>query len=739
MSGRDINDNQKILENKNRNSLKVDDAGNPPESSLKDAIPGRLRNVLVEKDVGQRCVDLWDRHNSYRQKQLERQRKIMQELDEFMEPIYRAPQEWMSDLHLPVSLIIAKTFHARMFSALMGNDPQVRARKEANVERAEMVEDLMSYAVKDWANNYAGIHDTMDDFVWEWVTQGRGILKMRWDRQYTRFVDVEERRAPGRADVVDDFGTVATVEEEIVEHPVKIDKEIFNGPCWEHVPQEDVLIVGGNGDPDKADFVAHQVYMTAHDMYSYVDMKIFDRSAVDAVIESGRDLKSAESANQIKSDRASRSGESSIDDQEVTDRYQILECYLRVDLDNSGIGSDVVMWVHKGTKQILRATYLWRVMQTGQKPFAVADFHRRKGQQSAIGLVELTYSLAKEIDAMHNMRIDYGVLSTCPFGFYRASSSLSRERLTLSPGELIPLDNPQVDINFPVLGNRSIFAAQEEEALFTYVNRVTSMSDLQFGILGAQGAARTATGARAVVSESTNNLDIFVRRLNRAYKKALRYTFAMMQARMPAGLEFRILGTDGHEYFRRIPSRQEIQGMFDFELEPSSAATNKQIQVDNAVQIFNTLQNPMLIQLGIVTPGNLFEATKNLFQQLGIKEWSRYVNKPPKHQRIFTPEEVANRILAGVDVPMSPEQDLGGYIQYVDTIMKDDELLGQFGPDEVRALIAKQQEAQDMIQALQAVQAQSANTRQMQNNAAQSAEQTAMSPASVQNIVGAGG
>lgn len=727
----DINDNQKA---RRRGSKREEleqiesDSVQAKQMNLRDEIPKELLKVLDERDIAMKAIGLWQTANANRANQLDRQRKLLVELDEFMEPIYTAPQEWNSTLHMPVSLIIAKTFHARMYSALMGPDPQVRARKEANIERAELVEDLMRYTIREWANNNTGIESAMDDFVWEWVTLGRGILKMRWDKQFTRFVDVEERTVPGTVTIDEATGQPVINGEEVVEELVKKDMVIFEGPVWEHVPQEDVVIVGGDGDPDKADFVAQQVYMTSHELNVLADRGLFDSDAVDRVIAGGNDPISSDEANSIKLDRAHRSGENSPDEQRVVDRYQVLECYMKVDVDESGIASDVVLWVHKTSGALLRATYLWRVMQTGQKPFAVADFHRRKGQQYAVGLVELTYTLAKEIDAMHNMRIDFGVLSTTPFGFYRASSSLDSERLSLTPGELIPVDNPQADINFPVLGNRSIFAANEEGALFEYVSRVTSMSDLNFGILGAQGAARTATGARAVISESTNNLDIFLRRVNRAYKKALRYTFTMLQAKIPAGLEFRIFGDDGNEYFRQVPRRQELQGSYDFEIEPSSAATNKQIQIENAQQAWQVVQNPLLIQLGVVTQTNLFEAAKNLLEKIGMKEWSRYITKPQGATRQFTPEEVANRILSGIDVPLTPDQDLQGFVAFVDGILQDDEILGQFSQQEVVALAAKQAQAKDMLAALQQVAAQSANTRQMQLNAAQSAEQTAVGP-----------
>ena len=716
---KDINDNQEMIE-KRRGGLKVKESDTP----LKEKIIDELVQILKDKDIGNKVVEKWNQGNASRQTQLDRQRILLEELDEFMDPIYSKPQEWMSDLHLPTAFTLCKTFHARMFSAIMDQSPafQVKARSEANVERAEMIQALMSHTVDRWVNNNKGIASTMDSFIWEWCTTGRGILKMRWEKEYTRFVDVEEFIEDGPDEVRS--GEIIKTQRR-GQRPVKKDIVTFDGPKWDQVSDENVLMIGGEGDPDNADLIIESLRWSPHKLLTLSDRGILDPKAVKKVIAAGRDNPTAESTSNKSSDRARRSGENSPDEQEVIERYQILEAYLSVQIDKSGIASDIIVWVHKETKEILRATYLWRVMKTGLKPYAAADFHRRKGQTSAIGLVELTYTLAKEIDAMHNMKIDFGMISSVPFGFYRATSSLAKERIPISPGNLIPVEDPSRDINFPNLGNRTAFTVQEEAALFSVIARLTGISDLQLGILGAQGAARTATGARAIVNESNANLNIFLRRLNRGFEKALLYTFQMLQEKMPDGLEFRLFGNDGKEYFAKVQSRAELQGMYDFEIEPNSANSNNQVRIDRASQIFQISQNPVLLQLGIVTTSNAFEAAKNLLKAFEIKDWSRFISTPQDSTRRFTPEELANRALRGLDVPLDPTQDLEGFIALAQDLINNDETLGQFSEEEAIRLSRSMQQAQQLSQAIQTAAAQQANIAQAQTNSQLSGQQTA--------------
>lgn len=712
-----------------------------PQASLRDQIPKKLATKLQKMGIAETITQIWQHGNANRATWLDQQRQMLYEFEEFLEPIYDAPYAWSSTLHMPVAYTICRTFHSRMNAAILGMDPPftVLARKEANSDRAPFVQDLMRYAIKEWANEHKGIEDVIDRWIWAWVTSGRGVLKYRWDNKYSRFMDVVSVTKPGPTKYqIDDQGNeiaIPTMIQEEEEREVVV--PCFVGPNVEFVQQEDLLVVGGDGDPDLADAVLHQQYLTASELWTLVDKGIFDEDEVKKVIQGGPDLKSSDPTGVIKQERSEIGGFGSLDVTYDLDRYRVLEAYIRKDVDGSGINSELIVWVAPTSRAQLRATYLYRVSQTGKRPFAVADFHRRTDSAQPVGLVELTYTLAKEIDAMHNMRVDFGLLSTLPFGFYRASSSMQSEKIPFEPGAMIPLDNPQADVYFPNLGNRTSFGFQEEASLYSFIERMTSVSDLSLGVIGAQGAARTASGARIIAGESNTNLDIYLKRLNKGFRKLLHGVFEMLQQKIEPGFQFRLLGDDGSQYWKTIRSREEVAGNYDFELEPSSANSNKQVQLDTAQQLYQLTANPLDIQLGIISPAERFEAVKTYLQALGVKNFSKFIRKPDNVTRLFTPEEIANRVLAGIDVKLGPEQDLDGFIGYVDYIISNDDILGQFNEEQTIMLARKQQEAQQMKQALQEMAAQQANAQQMQRNGAMSQQQT--SPAMAQPAAGAPG
>jgi hypothetical protein len=717
----EIQDDKKVLKGKRKNPLKDTDEVKVT-APLRDQIVEKLLTKLEEDNTGEVITRMWTAADADRVEFMTRQAAFLQEIDEFIDPIYDQALDWSSTLHLPTILTVCKTYHARMYTALLGIDPPftVRSRSAANVERAELVEQLMRYTLKDWCNKYDGISTEADRWIWEWITRGRGILKGRWHQEFSRFIDVEVTQIPAVKLEMDpetgDSVPVPTVKE--VEKEVSKTITVFDGPMVECVPLDDVIIVGGEGDAQKADAVLHRSFYTASELWTKADQGIFKRSVVEEIINAGKDsLAGNDSSTSYKQLKIEQAGESMIDKEHQLDRYEVIEAYIKKDVDGSGINADLIVWVHKTSRKILRATYLRRVMPLGTRPFFVIDFHKRFGSDHSAGLVELIYSLGKEIDAIHNMKVDVGILSSMPIGFYRpTAASLKDERLPLEPGALIPVDNPQTDIYFPNMGMRTGFMLQEEQALQTQIERLTAISDLSLGVLGAQGVARTATGARALLGEASNNLSIYIERMGRGWKQAIKYLFHLLQYRLPPGFQFRISGDDGNSYWRIVESRDELAGMYDFEIDSNSANSNKQIQIEQANMIYQVTSNPIDLQLGLVSPSERYEAIANMLRANGVKNVSKFIRKPTQIPPLYSPVEIADRILQGVDVTLDPTQDLQGFIQLVQEFVENEELNGQFNHNQIALLVGKAQEAQGLLQALQQAQAQAQAIQQQQMN-----------------------
>ena len=722
--------NDKEILRKGRKNKLVDRDDVQVTVDKQQQIPKALAKKLRDDKVGENLNKIWNKAKANRQEWLSRQMLYQQDFDEFkytydygLDGTDSAP-EGISQLHVPMPLTVIKNVHARFMQALSADfSPVVQARREDSVQRVPLVKALMSYTLKDWANYHEGVEDEMDQFVWDWAAHGDAILKIRWETVYDTYQDVANFVEPAEdLEEVDENGNIvklpnAKLRQEEVKRLIKR----FDGPVFENRDREDVTIVG-HRDPQRADYVFDSYKLTSSEMLTLADRQLFDEDEVKEVIRSGPDSKTGRVEDEIKERRKINAGEAGLSTEPTMERYRILEVYFGYDVDGSGIHSQIVAWIHPRTGRILRATYLNRMNRSGERPYFKASYMLRKGTEHGLGLLEMLHPLSIEMDFHHNARVDFGLFSSMPIGFYRASSSVDPEKFKVSPGDLIPLEDPQNDVVYPNFGNRTSFGLQEEAAIQTLVERMTGVNDLSLGVLtGAQGPTRTARGVSALTAESSANLDVHLRRLNRMWKQALRYTLHLLQQKLPPGFEFKLVGEDGGLYFPYIKNREDIRGDFDFELAPSSATSNPQIQRDRANFVAQMQLNPIYLTTGIVTPGNLWEGARNQLVSIGIKDPHRFITKPPEYRYVPTPEEEANRILRGIPMPVMPESDHQGFVDYVNFLMTENDqdgnaLIARFSADEISQLAAQAQEHERMMQTLQQLESTAANNQQQITN-----------------------
>lgn len=715
---------------KRKNKLKV-------ESSLREKIDRKLFNTLEDMEIGQKVCGMWSAASADSSEWLGKQTDYLADYDDFLEIEPQGVFESSSNLKVPMTLWVLKTVHARFLQTLLTPEPSLsaKARKREYAEVEQDIEDFIKYTLVEWCNNYQGIEETLDQLVWSWLSTGVAYVKNRWHKKYVRYSDVVTKKVPGPAK----FEYDPTIEAE-VERPTVIDEEtetfktemVFNGPMVDFVKPEDIAVVSSDiTNIDGADAVIHREFLNASDLWTLADLGIFDEDAVSEVIEGGESSKSGAEGGNLKQARQENSGEASLDKTYDLDTYEILETYLSVDVDGSGINSEVIVWVSTKTKKPLRATYLHKVYKNGRRPFSVAVFHKRSGtnDHKPVGLVEMLHCIQKELDAIHNMRIDFGMVSTMPFGFYRASSSINPKQIQLEPGALIPVDNPS-DVYFPNLGNRTIFGLQEEQQLYIMVERLTGISDLSLGAMsGRQGATRTASGVRAMLSESNTNLDVPLKRLNRCWKRVLENLLDMLQQRTPAGFQYRVPGGDGFDRYMKITGPHDLAGDYGIEVSPETSASNPQVRLENATQVLQITQNPLYIQMGIVSPQNMYEAAVNFLKTIGVKEVSKFLNSGFANQYILTPQEEYDRVIGLNPPPIMPNSDHEGFIALVQEVMANDAKISQLNREQVVALQLQMSKHSQMMAAIEQQAARQANLTQQTANSQAAIASPASAPA----------
>ena len=700
------------------------------EKKLEDAFKAPLRDATVaslvkktnELEIGKKIQAAWLQAKGH----MEENQKRMETLnmwDEYIDD-FDIGYDGTSNIHLPLPMIIVKTFHARMFQALYAVDPpfSVRAMQEAYQDDVDMVYGLMSWTLKEWSNNNDGCEAVVDRWLWNWVAFGSAVLKLRWDCKYARYMDVEDVYIQGPTTyevVIDpDSGTIEEVPKPSIirsQRERAVTEKIYEGPCIEFVPKEDIAIIGGR-DIQTCDMVIQRGYYTRDQLETEVLRGVFDQDVVDDMINKGPAPESGKPGQNIKQDREVHSGVQTLDVQEDLDRYEVLEAYVEVDVNMDGLNESIIVWVDNNSGQVLRATYTHRVLRGGKRPFANIEFIPREGHAYAMGMLELIHPISVELDMIHNIKVDIGIMAAQPIGFYRAATGMDPVKLRIKPGDMIPVDDPASHVFFPNLGDRSGFFKDEEALLMQHVERLTAINDINTATLGRQGAARTATGVSALVSENSANLDIFIKRMQRGWRQVLRVLWQMLQQRLPDNTEFRATGRDGREYFRRV-NRMNIQQRVDFYIEATSANSNRQMQLEQSMQVLAQTMNPLFLQIGVVNPGNIYEALKDYFQALGRKDYARFINKPANIVRNLTADEELARIIAGKKVPVSPDQDHKAFIELAKEILGNPESMTTYGGTLLDAIKTQMSQHEAIMQAMEAQAGQIAQANQQQFNA----------------------
>ena len=334
----DLQDEGKVA----RKSRRADKLPEEAKVSVRDQIPKKLLKQLKEDGVGNKITKMWHVGNANRQNWIDRQQSFLTDWDEHLVPSAEGAFNIADNMHVPMPLIVAKTMHARFLEATVSLEPlfTVKPRREDGTKRAPLVSDVMHYCLKDWCNEYEGIVPTLDKWIWDWITVGDAFLKTRWERKFTSFIDVEEEVADVSEDVelveTDDGRQFVQPTKTIREVERKKLKKVFDGPIFEAKQFDDVIVIGGDGDPQKSDAVIDRYYLTASDMWTFADTGIFDTEAVQKVINGGPDSQSGSTTGNVKDQRAQIAGLSSADTSVDLDRYEILETYMKHDVDGSG-------------------------------------------------------------------------------------------------------------------------------------------------------------------------------------------------------------------------------------------------------------------------------------------------------------------------------------------------------------------------------------------------------------------
>lgn len=335
---------------------------------------------------------------------------------------------------------------------------------------------------------------------------------------------------------------------------------------------------------------------------------------------------------------------------------EIVECYERWDIDHDGFEEDVIFWIAREARQLLRVRLL-SALYPGvpiRRPLAEARFITIPGRVLGVGLLELLESLFDLSKIMLDQAIDGGTLRNLMFFFYRASSGLKPEPIRITPGEGYPLDNPQQDVYFPQLsGSNEAFYLNMLALMQTFGERLTMIGDLQLGRVptGKASALRTTGTTMALLGQGDVRGEQILRRLFHGMSQVYELMHRLNRRFLPAQKEIRIAGVPkaGASAYLQV-NKEELDADVDFEFSATLLNTNRQLLSESLLQFTGLALSPLLLQMGITTPEQVYRLVRDLAKARDLDP-DRYLTRPDPQQQgeALSAEEALGLILQGVE------------------------------------------------------------------------------------------
>jgi hypothetical protein len=650
------------------------------------------------------------------------------------------PFEGASNLHVPVTATVVETIHPRMMRAAFGPEPIVHFKpaEPNDVEKAERRSRFLDWAVREEVN----LFPVIDRAVLNTLTYGVQFVKAYWDLQIRHVRDKhifdrnlpfeeivallqeEDLRLVEAAQRVNNTTIEATVagqqfNYEVEETPLKWiiyterEEVVRDAPSVTMINPEDIVMNSDAAyDIQQTDYIYHRYRLTYDQIKREVQKGVFVAS--DEELEElkrclSRDVEPGDNTYDIKAHREVVTGTRATYREGAPERLDLIDAYMRMDINDDGYEEEVIVTVpFEKPDIILRCVRLEEVYRHGMRPFTAFYCNPVADSIWAIGIPQVLEGLQKEFNVIHNQRVDSGTIANMPFGWYVPTAGLNPERYKLTPGVMNPVDDIN-SVRMHTPANYTAWGFQEENSLWTLVERRTKVNDLSLGRIGeSQGAARTARGVQALSEQQAAGFDILIRRFQEGFKALLQQILALYAQYMPPGKEFRILGEiDKPEY---VVSRDDLTGHQDIVFSGNALSTDREVQRNSLVFLTQSLLAPaawgMLLQLGITNPAGLAEWFRHVLKVFDVPAIERIIQIPPQ-VALLRPEQVVARVTAGERVKAQEGEDHQTIIEMLQDWLVQD---GMYARAEAKAAVNEhiqrrgarlQQEMMKMMQLLQ--------------------------------------
>ena len=468
---------------------------------------------------------------------------------------------------------------------------------------------------------------------------------------------------------------------------------IFDGPCVIPKSEEDIVFPSraenlqppSPSNPSGAHHVFIVDYPSKDEIKRLMKSKYYDLATPEDLErlseekhQASRSSGSADDPEQHKIQRDALAGQTFGNADVASGVYTRLMCFARWDVDGDGLDENVVFWVLKEHRLVLRARLLseFTPLEGNKRPLMSEQFIEVPGQIRGIGLLELLEHIQDAMKILVDQTIDKNTLVNTPWFAFRASSGVRPEVIRMAPGEGYPMANPQQDIVFPQIPNPDQTLSLNMLAVFNqWAERQVVIGELQFGRVpqGKASALRTTSGMQAVLQQGAARPERLIRRFFLGLAEIYSQCHELNGVYLKPKKQYRILGmsTPGADPYRTVDDPSKVKGKMVFEFKANSLNTNKAFRSQVLKDLGAITFNPMTFQMGLVTHDNFYNWLQDMWKDSG-QDPNRYVNPPSPQSSMpkITAEQAIGLLYQGYIPEQLPAEGPQIHMQRVQQLMQ---------------------------------------------------------------------
>lgn len=462
--------------------------------------------------------------------------------------VKNSPIENAPNLEVPITMMSTDIFYSVSLQTIFNIDPLVTVShapgREDLKEQAKIFSDWNNWGVRQEFDARAAAEQTFLDNI----QLGTGIFYIPW---------VENRIKTKTARI-----TTA--------HPIVLP--------W---PVEDFIVPGGSfQNPEQLQWIGLRRYYTEHELEERRKLFKWDISNASPVATPG-----------WVRNRREQMGRS-IQTNKFGRLYEVLDIYVRYDIDDDGFEEDLLVTYDRTSRSILKL----RFNPYDHRPIEVTRYQKRAFLFYGMGIPEKLKSLQTEISDIHNQRNLNMLLANTRMWKVRNGLALE-DNFKIWPGRKIPVNNPD-DLVGEQLGDVYPSIGQGEQISMGLADRLIGLNEMTgpspSKLLSSRTPATTAAiGSQQASSRFAAAFDSMQMSLAGAIKQCnWRY-----QERVLAGDTtvtnhmVRVLGAKRAQQIIKLYQDENFDEGFDIEFTATSNRTDKNVERQGLIQLMSLMQS----------------------------------------------------------------------------------------------------------------------------------------------------